>query len=676
MAHFLEHMAFNGSENFAAGTLIEWFQAHGMAFGADTNAHTAFSETVYKLDLPENDVETLREGLTVLKDFAFGMTIADAEVDAEKGVIDGEERERDSAGFRSYRRQLDELYAGTLLPTRLPIGTKEARDAFTGASVRAFYERWYRPELMTLVIVGDLGELDPTALITEFFGDVAAPAEAIQPEPEMGTPEVFVDGGPGEQIIAIYDEELPTVQISIARVKPYVDRADTVAQRQEDLKRALAHGMVNLRFAEMRKDPETPFLNAGSGQAGGMQVFEGGDLTVSADPEKWDAAMHVAWVEMRKALNFGFHQAELDEVRADALRALDEAVEREATAHSAGLREGLLGVIENGGVPTDAATRRDILRPALEALTVEDCVDALRNQWRGGKLQITAVGSLDLGEEAAAKLKAVYVAASDEVITASAEVAAAKFAYASDAAAAGEVVAQKHVEDELDFWTVAYANGVRLNVKKTDFKDRQVLVSARVGEGAMTVANDELIAGSLGSGFYTAGGLEAHDSDELRRITAGKQVGVGLALNDDHISLGGGTAPDDLLLQLELMCAFLEHPGWRPDGLVQFRQQIPLIFQMLPRQPTGPLMMDFLPEFYSDNLRVGLFGMTILPSQAELEAIDMAAIRAALEPQLGDAPIELTIVGDVDVNQVIALVARTVGALPQRRAAAHRSRMR
>ncbi len=328
MAHFLEHMAFNGSENFEAGTLIEWFQANGMAFGADTNAHTAFSETVYKLDLPENDVETLREGLMVLKDFAFGMTIANEEVDAEKGVIDGEERERDSAGFRAFRRQLDELYAGTILPARLPIGTKEARDAFTGESVRAFYERWYRPELMTLVIVGDLGELDPTALISEYFAEVAPPASAILPEPEMGMASLFAEGGPEEQIIAIYDEELPTVQISIARVKPFVDRNDTVAQRQQNLKRALAHGMVNLRFSEMLKDPETPFLSAGSGQAGGLEVFEGGDLTVNADPEKWNAAMHVAWVEMRKALNFGFHQAELDEVRADALRALDEAVER------------------------------------------------------------------------------------------------------------------------------------------------------------------------------------------------------------------------------------------------------------------------------------------------------------------------------------------------------------
>ncbi|MCB9915081.1 MAG: insulinase family protein [Planctomycetes bacterium] len=183
MAHFLEHMAFNGSRHFAAGTLIEWFQEHGMSFGADTNAHTAFSETVYKLDLPNRDETTLREGLTVLRDFADGLTLADEEVQNEKGVIDGEERERDSAGFRTFRKVFEKLYAGTTPPNRLPIGTKPVRDAFTAESVRAFYTNWYRPENMTLVVVGDLRDYDPLPLITELFGDMQGPARPSRSSP-------------------------------------------------------------------------------------------------------------------------------------------------------------------------------------------------------------------------------------------------------------------------------------------------------------------------------------------------------------------------------------------------------------------------------------------------------------------------------------------------------------
>ena len=171
MAHFLEHMAFNGSKNFAAGTLIEWFQEHGMSFGADLNAHTAFSETVYKLDLPQNDAETIREGLTVLRDFADGMILAAEEVEAEKGVIDGEQRERDSAGFRVMEKELDIVFVGTRVGERLPIGLKEVRDKFSAESVRAFYERWYRPENMTLVAVGDFDVTNPPLVLSKRLTD-------------------------------------------------------------------------------------------------------------------------------------------------------------------------------------------------------------------------------------------------------------------------------------------------------------------------------------------------------------------------------------------------------------------------------------------------------------------------------------------------------------------------
>ena len=188
LAHVLEHMAFNGSEHFAPGTLVEWFQQHGMAFGADTNASTEFSQTVYKLDLPTSDPGLVREGLTMLSDVMHGLLLQPAEVKAELGVIDGEERERDSAAFRAGIADLKDQFAGSRAASRIPIGVKEVRAAFTAEAERAFYEKWYRPENMTLVVVGDLGDLDPTDMVQELFGSVpapqSAPVPAIQPDHE------------------------------------------------------------------------------------------------------------------------------------------------------------------------------------------------------------------------------------------------------------------------------------------------------------------------------------------------------------------------------------------------------------------------------------------------------------------------------------------------------------
>ncbi len=156
MAHYLEHMAFNGSKRFPAGSLVEWFQRHGMSFGADTNASTGFSQTIYQLDLPVSDEKTIVEGLQVMRDYADGLLIEPKEVDFERGVIDGEERERDSAGMRVLKETLRLQMSGTKVAERLPIGIKAARDKLDAPALRKFYSTWYRPDNMTLLVIGDL----------------------------------------------------------------------------------------------------------------------------------------------------------------------------------------------------------------------------------------------------------------------------------------------------------------------------------------------------------------------------------------------------------------------------------------------------------------------------------------------------------------------------------------
>jgi zinc protease len=660
MAHFLEHMAFNGSKHFAAGTLIEWFQEHGMSFGADTNAHTAFSETVYKLDLPDRDSATLRDGLQVLRDFADGLLIAEDEVQAEKGVIDGEERERDSAGFRVLKQNLERQYAGTLLATRLPIGTKPVRDQFGAQTVRAFYEKWYRPENMTLVVVGDLRELNPEALIQEMFHDMAGPGTSVDPEPLLGTPTM------DDLFYSIYDEEIPSVQIGVSMLKPFVDRPDTAAQRVSDLPRAVAHAMLRLRFTEAIKKPETPYLSASVGNAGGLEVYEGGTLNVVSAPDKWQESLTAAYLELRKALNFGFQQAELEEIRANFLRGLDEAVDREATAHSAGIREAILSAVETGGVPSDADTDRAILKPALEALTTEACLKALRDNWRGGTLSLTTAGNLQL-EHAEDQLMGVYEAARKIEIKADESFSDIKFAYASEARETyGQI--QKTLVEDLNFWMVEFENGVRLNLKKTDFKERQILMYAKLGEGNLGIADPDLVSASLAGFTFSGGGLAEHSAADLRRLMAGKQVGVTMGIEDDHFGFTGSTTAEDLLLQFELTCAFMQHAGYRPDMLNIVHAQLPLIFEQFKHTLNGPLRLEFSPEILRGDLRGNILGLAPFPSQAELAAVDMDAVRKAIAGPMKNAPLEITVVGDLDIEAAITAAARTFGALPKRRA--------
>ncbi len=658
MAHFLEHMAFNGSENFEAGTLVEWFQENGMSFGADTNAHTHFSETVYQLDLPNRDEETLREGFTVLCDYAAGLLLLEEEVQNEKGVIDGEERERDSAGYRAFEQLVARQYAGTRLAIRLPIGTKEARDAFTSQSVRAFYERWYRPENMTLVVVGDLRDFDPTPLIVEFFGKLRGPGTPVAPEPPLGEPAME------DLLFAIPEEEIPIAQVSLSNLKPWVDRLDTIANRRANVTRQIAQAMLNLRYEEAVKEPETPFLQAQAGDAGGMRVFEGGDLTVISRPDAWQEALTAAILELREVLEFGFHASELDEVRAQVLRNLDEAVEREPKVDSAVLREALLLAAEKGDVPSNAATDRAIVRPLLEALTVEDCQQSLGESWAEGMLAIVAIGSMQIGDPES-ELAAVYDAAMAVELAEPEAVVVKPFAYDSDPEAAGEIESREEVED-LELTQVCFANGVQLNVKATDFEEREILVRVRVGDGRLGLEEDQLASAWIANHVFIGGGLGEHDADDLRRLNAGRQVGVSMTIEEDHFLLSGATTAEDLLRQLELMAAYLADPGYRPDALVPLRVELPLLFEQYKHTPDGPIEFQFLPRFFLGNPRVELLNMSLTPSLEELSAVGMEEVQALLAPSLAQGAIEITLVGDLDLEAALREVGQTFGALAPR----------
>ncbi|MBT4029446.1 MAG: insulinase family protein [Planctomycetes bacterium] len=659
MAHYLEHMAFNGSEHFEAGTLVEWFQERGMSFGADLNAHTAFSETVYKLDLPNNDEQALREGLQVLQDFAFLLDLTDKEVQAEKGVIDGEQRERDSAQWRVLLKLLDTIFGGTLVPTHLPIGTEDIRAAFTGQTIRDFYTKWYRPENMTLVLVGDLQGLNPEPLFHEFFGQVSVPEGPLTAEPEIGRADVLDQK---EVIFSIYELEIPTVSISMGKLKPYVEKPQTVAILKEEMPFHVANAMLNLRYAELVKKEECKFLGAAAASMSqGLGVFDGGSIDVNAEPANWEAALVQAEVELRRALKFGFQEAELAEVRAGMMRGLEESAERASTRHSKALLGDVVMACEKRIVPSSPATDLEVVGAILQAMTVDDCLDAMRAHWKGGTLMLSTTGDLDLGETAESELKRVHESVKKMKIEAGAAVSVADFAYASDETIRGVVVQKGQVAD-MSIQTYVFENGVRLNLKKTDFKERQILLNARVGEGSLSYDSSGAVVAHVASQAIPAAGLGKHTADELRRMTAGKTVGTSLGFGADAFELGGSTTQEDLLLQLELMVATMNDPGTRTDGLRMFAKQYPLQLEQMKHMPQGPLLLDFFPQLVGGDVR-----HIPMPSLEEALAVDMDAIHAWLKPALEAAPIELAIVGDIDIDATVAAVAQTFGTLPKRR---------
>jgi zinc protease len=653
IAHFLEHMAFNGTRDYPGTTLVEWFQRHGMGFGADSNASTSFSETIYELDLPRSDAEMLGEGLHVLRQFTDALTLDPKEVEDEKGVIDAEERERDSAAWRAQKEQLQRLLAGTRVAERLPVGVREVRQRFTAEKIRAFWQHWYRPDLMTLVVVGDLGDLDPTAAIEAAFASLPRPSTPRPAEPPLGTPTF------AETTFAIHAPELPTESISLQRLIPWREEPATVANWTKDLALEHARDMLDLRFSEIAKRADATFLGANAGDAEILRVADGEELSVGSQPERWRDALATCTRELRRALEFGFQPAELDEIRANELRGLAEAVQREGTRKSTDYAAEILSAAEDPTVPADSKTLQAILAPAIEALTVEQCAEAFRTAWSQGTQTLTAVGSLDLGPQAADELRAALEAATATPLEAPAAITAATFDY--PAAETPAPVASRTRHAEIDTEEIRFANGVRLLAKKTDFQQRQILLELDLGEGQLTIAPSQAALGWVLPQVFEAGGLGRHSQDDLRRIFAGKDVSASFGVSESAFVLRGSTSPEDLLLECQLLTAYVADPGWRPEGFGQFQRQLPELYAGLEHQLQGPLVLEFLPALYGGDTRFGL------PPRAEVEAVTLDQLRDFMTPIEADAPITLTVVGDVDLAALEAAVGRTLGRLPARR---------
>lgn len=656
LAHFLEHMAFNGTENYEPGTLIEFFQRMGMSFGGDTNAFTSFDRTVYMIDLPESTDENMTEGLQVFRDYAGGMLLLEEEIDRERGIILSEKRTRDSVEWRTFLAELEFFYGDTRIAHRLPIGTEEILSSATRKDFVDYYDTWYRPEKMTIVAVGDFDIDAVEKKITRAFSDLKSrgPARNDPPTDSVATTV-------GIHVLHHAESEAGNVTVGIQTVAPYTEEEDTAANRIKDLPRDLAFSMFNRRISEIAKSEGAPFIGGGGGAGSFYQVAENVTLELSSQTDRWQEALTVAENELRRALQFGFQSAELREVAAGMRNGLEQAVKRAPTRRSSGLAMSILSAVADENVFTTPQTSFDLFMPALDEVNIEACNQAFREVWSSDHRFITVVGNTGdtVGPDADTLITGIFAEASRVALEPPAKIEEAAWAY-TDFGPLGNVYSKEYVED-LDLTLVEFSNRVRLNLKKTDFSAESISMSIRIGSGLLTEPIELEGLGVYASNTFTQGGLGAHSADELRRILAGRNVGAGFGVGEDAFTLSGRTTPDDLLLQLQLAAAHIVDPGFRPEADRQMRKAITQYYDRLAHIPQGPLQTEVPRLLANGDTRFGL------PDESVLDQRNLAEARDWLMPHLQTASIEIGIVGDLDIDATIAAVDKTFGALAPRK---------
>jgi zinc protease len=655
VAHFLEHMAFNGSKQYPPGTLVEFFQRMGMNFGGDTNASTGFDRTTYMLELPDTRGETLAEGFKVLHDYAGELLLENAEIERERGVIQAEKRTRDSVDYRSFVAEFEFVLGDSRFPQRLPIGTDEVIRGAPREEFVDFYNTWYRPERMAVIAVGDFDPAVVEQRIVEGFSALAARAPA-RDDPDLGAVAVFE----GIRAKHHHEPEAAATTVGIQTLTAYSREPDTAANRLKYLPRDLAVAMLNRRLAELAKAEGAPFSAGRAGVHEGYDFYRNAGIELTCQPGQWAAALAVADQELRRALEHGFQAAELREVVAGYRNSLEQAVRTAPTRRSSALAMGLLRSIADRQVFTSPADDLALFGPALDAVAVEDCLAALRASWDVPHRYVSVFGNAVIEGDAEAAIRAVYERSLATPVAAPAAIADQAFAY-TDFGPAGRVVERREIED-LGITLLTFANGVRLNLKPTDFEAGRIRVSVRIGGGQLTEPRDRPGLGFLAGNVFADGGLGKHSSDDLRRLLAGRNVGGGFNVAPDAFVYSGMTTPEDLLLQLQLGTAYLTDPGFRPEAERLFRRNLEQMYTRLAHTPQGPIQLEVSRMLAGGDPRFGT------PTAEEISARTIEEVRAWLLPEFAKGPIEVALVGDFDRDAAIAAVAATLGALPARAA--------
>lgn len=653
LAHFLEHMAFNGSEHYPPGTLIEFFQRMGMSFGGDTNASTWFTRTLYLIELPDNRAETLAEGFRVFRDYAGGLNLEANEIERERGIILSEKRTRDSVGYRTSVATRNFLLSGTMFEKRDVIGTTEVLSTAGRAEFLDFYDTWYRPELMALVVVGDI---DPAAIEPSIIATFGAlqPRGPPRPQPDLGQ----IPQREGVHVFHHPEREAPGTNVTIATVTPYSSEPDTSAVRLAKLPRSLAHAMLNRRLSVLAKKEGAPFTAGSAGAGEFYDFYRQTALSLICREDQWSEALGVADQELRRALEHGFQPAELREAVANLRNGLEQAVKTAATRRSDALADEIAESLLERDVFTAPEDDLALFGPALESITLEDCLAALREAWKPAHRLVLVTGNARIETPAEEAIAAAYKKSQSIAVAPPEAADDAPWAY-TDFGPPGKVVQREHVPD-LDVTLVTFENGVRLNLKQTPFEANRIRLAARIGSGQLTEPRDKPGLAFYSGQTFTEGGLGRHSVDDLRRILAGRTVGAGFSVGSDAFVIAGATNREDLLLQLQLMTARITDPGYRPEAARQVQKGIEQMYLGFAHTASGPFNLEVSRILAGGDHRFGL------PPRDVMLQRNLDEVRAWLEPELARGPIEIAIVGDTDPEAAIEAVAQTLGALPAR----------
>jgi zinc protease len=652
-AHFMEHLTFRGSRHVPDGESKRIWQRLGVTFGSDSNAQTTPTGTTYALDLPQATPEGLDESMKILSGMMTDPNIVDSAVNAERAVVLAEMREGTNAQTRVGDATRAFLFAGQPLGTHSPIGTVATLNAATAPAMEAFHSRWYRPENAVISVAGDIDPAVMETLIKKHFAVWSVPGKA-EPLPDFGMPDkskpatsVFVEPG------------IPTA-LSLAYLRPWKPRADTIVYNQGKLTDMLALQIINRRLEQAARAGGS-FLQAGVGQDDVSRSVDGTFVTIVPNGNDWAKALTDvrAIIEDARATPPG--QTEIDREYAQFDTALAIQVENEDTEAGAKQATDLVSAVDIRETTVSPQTALDIFRSGKPGMTPQAMLDSTRRLFTADVMRAQLLlPAAQPGAEG--KLAAAMAAA----------VSAAKDARLADRPVTMDDLPKLGLQAKvisrvplgaIDMEVITFSNGVKMILGANDVETGKVRITVRFGNGQQAFSPTRKVPGWAANYALVAGGIGKLGQRELDELMNGRRLGFDFAIDDNAFEFSAVTRPADYQAQLRLFATKLQYPGWDPAPIARVKAGMAAAYDTLSSAPDGVVSRDLEWLLHDRDVRFRT------PDKAEIAALTPEAFRATWEPLLASGPIEVEVFGQVNPDEAIAAVGATFGALPPRTAA-------
>lgn len=641
LAHYLEHMLFNGSTHHPPGSLVEYFQSIGMEHGGDTNAHTSYNETVYKLLLPDSKEKTLNDGLVVLADYATGALLLEKETDKERGVILAEKRTRDSAIIRLYKKIYELEFADTLVAQRDVIGTDEVLKTADSALLRQYYERWYRPENMILVAVGDT-DLDLLEkLIKKQFSGIKAKT------PVPACPDLGRVAANGTEAIYLFEADLGYTEVSLKSVWNVEPTPPTRAEAFLDLKKYVAQTLMENRLQRLIHQPGSPMTKADFSSIIFLRRLGYTSITAGTSPEHWRQALESLTAALRQARAFGFTETEFTRAKSQILTQLKKDVQVADSRESQDLVSEIITSLNDHEVFLSPEQELALFAPALEKITLAEVNQVFDEMWHERRL-VKVMGNAELKTEKGVSpeetILKVFHKAEQAEVAAWVQEKKAVFPYLPVPTAQAKVA--EHVSyKKIGVERYVFENGLILNLKHTDFKPNELQVTATLGHGRLgeTKPGQALLAKML----LPKSGVGGLTEDQLKEALAPYSTSVDFEVEDDSFQFQGSGLKNESELLFQLLYTYLYDPAFREDAFEREMQRLRQTYAQLESSVEGMMHLQGERFLAGGNLRYG-----VVPP-AMLNKISTADIEQWLAPVFKESGLELSVVGDFDQKEIL-----------------------